>query len=60
VAHLTLAQKLQADLAKIGITLELSVLDNAVSLDRYRTGKTPMGARGRGPDYPDALNQLAF
>ena len=60
VAHLTLAQKIQADLARVGITTELSVLDNAVSLDRYRNGQTPMGSRGWNPDYPDALNQLAF
>jgi peptide/nickel transport system substrate-binding protein len=60
VAHLTLAQKLQADLARIGVRLKLDVQDNTINLDRYREGKTPMGARGWGPDYPDALNQLAF
>ena len=60
VAHLLLAQKLQTDLAKIGITTNIVVQDDATSLDRYRTVKSPLGARGWGPDYPDAINQFAF
>ena len=60
VAHLTLAQKLQADLSKIGVNIEISTLDNNLALDKYRNGQTPMGSRGWNPDYPDALNQLAF
>ena len=60
VAHLTVAQKLQTDLAKIGITTEIKTMDNAIALDRYRNGQTPLGSVGWGPDYPDALNQLAF
>jgi peptide/nickel transport system substrate-binding protein len=60
VAHLLLAQKLQTDLAKIGITTNIVVQDDATSLDRYRKALSPLGARGWGPDYPDAINQFAF
>jgi ABC-type transport system substrate-binding protein len=60
VAHLVLAQKLQTDLAKIGIVTNIVVQDDATSLDRYRNAKTPLGARGWNPDYPDAINQFAF
>src|SRR5204863_7367053 len=60
VAHLTLAQKLQTDLAKIGITTNIVVQDDATSLDRYRKALSPLGARGWNPDYPDAINQFAF
>jgi len=60
IAHLTLAQKLQTDLAKIGIITNIVVQDDATSLDRYRKALSPLGARGWGPDYPDAINQFAF
>ena len=60
VAHLVLAQKLQTDLAKIGIVTNIVVQDDATSLDRYRNAKTALGARGWNPDYPDAINQFAF
>jgi len=49
VAHLTLAQKLQTDLAKIGITTNIVVQDDATSLDRYRKALSPLGARGWAP-----------
>jgi len=60
VAHQLLAQKLQTDLAKIGITTNIVVQDDATSLDRYRKALSPLGARGWNPDYPDAINQFAF
>jgi peptide/nickel transport system substrate-binding protein len=60
VALLTLAQKMQTDLSMIGIQANLVVQDDPTNLDRYRTAKTPLGLRGWNPDYPDAINQLAF
>jgi len=60
VALLTLAQKMQTDLAAVGIQTNLVVQDDPTNLDRYRTAKTALGVRGWNPDYPDAINQLAF
>ncbi|MDR3343906.1 MAG: ABC transporter substrate-binding protein [Treponema sp.] len=60
VELLTLAQKLQHDLAAIGITAELVPENITISLETYRTGRQPLGLWYWSPDYPDNNSQLAF
>ena len=60
VSHQALAEKIQPDLAKIGITTVINVMDPIQYGDIYRGGKSTLQTRGWNPDYPDALNQLAF
>jgi peptide/nickel transport system substrate-binding protein len=60
VSHQMLAEKLQTDLARIGIVTTISVMDPVQYGDIYRGGKSTLQTRGWNPDYPDALNQLAF
>lgn len=54
------AQKIQEDLAKIGIKLEIKPLEVGVFLERYRGGKLGMAVSMWGPDYPDPQSQMAF
>lgn len=56
----TNAQKIQADLAEVGIVVTLSPEDLQVSLEDYRTGKQGFGYWFWGPDKLDASDYLAF
>lgn len=48
-----LAQKVQADLAEIGITIEPIPQASTVFLDGYRNGKNAMSIARWTPDFPD-------
>jgi len=52
--------KVQADLAEIGITLNLVPQPVSVNLDQYRAGTLPMSVQWWGPAYPDPSYYLAF
>jgi peptide/nickel transport system substrate-binding protein len=56
----TLAQKIQADLEAVGITVNLDGSPVATSLDSYRDGTEQLGLWYWGPDYPDPNDYLAF
>lgn len=56
----TNAQKIQADLAEVGIVVTLSPEDLQVSLEDYRTGQQGFGYWFWGPDKLDASDYLAF
>ncbi len=60
LAFSTLAQKIQADLAEAGITVQLKPADINVALENYRNGKESMGLWYWGPDYIDPIDRLAF
>jgi peptide/nickel transport system substrate-binding protein len=55
-----LAQRLQSDLADVGITVKLKPTPVATALDTYRAGKEEMGLWYWGPDYPDPAGYLVF
>jgi peptide/nickel transport system substrate-binding protein len=55
-----IAQKIQADLAKVGITVELKGAPIATSLANYRAGTEQLGLWLWGPDYPDPNDYLVF
>ena len=52
--------QVQAQLAEIGITLNLNPLPSSVSLDNYRAGMNEMGVAWWGPAFPDPSYYLAF
>ncbi len=54
------AQKIQADLGEIGITVNLNPQDVGVGLEEYRAGKQAFGYWFWSPDYLDPGNQLVF
>ncbi len=56
----TMAQKMQADLALIGITADLDPKTIQVWLDEYRAGKQPMTLSLWSPDYNDPSDYLTF
>jgi peptide/nickel transport system substrate-binding protein len=56
----TLAQKVQADLAEAGITVQLSPGDIGVELEKYRNAEAPFGLWLWGPDFIDPIDRLAF
>jgi peptide/nickel transport system substrate-binding protein len=56
----TMAQKIQADLKEIGITVNLKPGTLDVTLPNYRDGKEQMGMWFWGPDFIDALNYVEF
>ncbi len=60
IAIETLAQKVQADLAEAGITVNLQPADIGPSLERYRQGQSPFGLWLWGPDVLDPIDRLAF
>lgn len=60
VAVETLAQKVQADLAEAGITVNLVPGDIGPALERYRLGESPFGLWLWGPDFLDPIDRLAF
>jgi len=55
-----LAQKIQADLEAVGITVNLDGSPVATSLNTYRQGTEQLGLWYWGPDYPDPNDYLAF
>jgi peptide/nickel transport system substrate-binding protein len=55
-----LAQKVQADLQKVGITVNLKGSPVATSLNTYRAGTEQLGLWYWGPDYPDPNDYLVF
>ena len=56
----TLAQKVQTDLAQIGINIEIKTTEIGVAIDEYRNGTAPLLLMHWSPDYFDVNNQLAF
>jgi len=54
------AQKVQSDLAAVGITIKLAPKPVAVALPSYRAGKEQIGLWEWGPDYPDPSDYLNF
>ncbi|MDR2094362.1 MAG: ABC transporter substrate-binding protein [Treponema sp.] len=56
----TLAQKIQNDLAAVGIKTELVPEPSNVSLDSYRNGKQSLALWHWGPDYQDNISNLSF
>ena len=55
-----LAQKIQADLAAVGIGIALNGLPRATALQLYRDGKNQVGAWSWAADYPDGQNFLVY
>jgi len=60
IQYAVLAQKIQADLAAVGIALDLNGLPGILSLQNYREGKTPAFFSGDAAGYPDASTFLAY
>jgi peptide/nickel transport system substrate-binding protein len=55
-----MAQKLQADLAAVGIAVTLNGLPRATALQAYRDGKNQLGVWSWAADYPDRQNFLVY
>jgi peptide/nickel transport system substrate-binding protein len=55
-----LAERIQANLKEVGITVELAPAPITTALDNYRNGKEELGLWYWGPDYPDPSDYLAF
>jgi peptide/nickel transport system substrate-binding protein len=55
-----LAERIQANLKEVGITVELTPAPVTTALDNYRNGKEELGLWYWGPDYPDPSDYLAF
>ncbi|MEO3792217.1 ABC transporter substrate-binding protein [Nonomuraea sp. B10E15] len=55
-----LAERIQANLKEVGITVDLQPAPVSTALDNYRNGKEEMGLWYWGPDYPDPSDYLAF
>ena len=55
-----LAQKIQSDLAAVGIDLALDGLPTVTSLTLYRSGKDQFGVWGWAADYADATDFLVW
>jgi peptide/nickel transport system substrate-binding protein len=56
----TLAERIQAQLKEVGITVTLAPAPTTTELDNYRNGKEQVGLWYWGPDYPDPSDYLAF
>jgi peptide/nickel transport system substrate-binding protein len=56
----TIAQRVQANLAQVGINVDLDGVTQSIWLNDYLTGKMAFGLVSRQVDYPDALDALAF
>jgi len=56
----TNAQKIQADLAEIGINVTLNPAEIQVSLEEYRNGLQGFGYWFWGPDFLDPIDVLSF
>lgn len=56
----TNAQKIQSDLAEVGINVTLNPGELQVSLEEYRSGQQGFGYWFWGPDFLDPIDVLAF
>ena len=56
----TLAAKIKANLADVGITANLNGQPSSIATPNYRGGKYQLGLAGWAPDYPDPNDYLAF
>ncbi|MFK4102504.1 ABC transporter substrate-binding protein [Streptomyces sp. NPDC019531] len=56
----TIAERLQAQLKEVGITVNLAPAPTTTELDKYRGGKEEAGLWYWGPDYPDPSDYLVF
>ena len=56
----TNAQKIQADLAEVGINVTLEPADLQVALEQYRTGQQGFAYWFWGPDVLDPIDMLSF
>ena len=56
----SLASKIKANLAEVGITANLNGQPSAIATPNYRGGKYQLGLAGWAPDFPDPNNYLAF
>ncbi|MDR1833438.1 MAG: ABC transporter substrate-binding protein [Propionibacteriaceae bacterium] len=56
----TLAERVQSQLAEVGITVDLAPAPFATEVDAYREGKEELGLWYWNPDYMDPANYLAF
>jgi peptide/nickel transport system substrate-binding protein len=55
-----LAQKIQSDLAEVGIELELDGLPQSTALQKYRDAKNQVGVWSWAADFPDPSNFLVY
>ena len=55
-----LAQKIQSDLAEVGIELELDGLPRTTALQKYRDAENQVGVWSWAADFPDASNFLVY
>jgi peptide/nickel transport system substrate-binding protein len=60
VQFATLAQRVKADLAGIGISLQLQAIPVATFLPKYLAGKLELAQSYWFPDYPDPGDYVAF
>lgn len=56
----TFAQKVQADLAEVGITVNLAPAALQPALEKYRNGESPFGLWLWNPDFIDVTDRLSF
>lgn len=56
----SLAAKIKANLADVGITVNLNGQPASIGTPAYRGGKWHLGLAGWAPDYPDPNDYLAF
>ncbi|MDN3025859.1 ABC transporter substrate-binding protein [Streptomyces sp. S.PB5] len=56
----TIAERLQAQLKEVGITVNLAPAPTTTELEKYRSGKEEAGLWYWGPDYPDPSDYLVF
>ena len=56
----TMAQKIQSDLAAVNINVNIETSEIGVVIDEYREGTCPFLIMHWSPDYYDINNQLAF
>jgi peptide/nickel transport system substrate-binding protein len=55
-----LAQKIQSDLAEVGIELSLDGLPRTTALQKYRDAQNQVGVWSWAADFPDASNFLVY
>ena len=60
VSFMMCAEKIQADLAEAGITMNILPQEASVYLESYRDGTQQAVVSQWGPDYYDSNNQLSF
>lgn len=56
----TVAAKIKANLAEVGITANLNGQPGSIATPNYRGGRYQLGLAGWAPDYPDPNDYLAF